>query len=48
MLKTTLIKATEAGADELKRFFNGAFTISNKVGKNNLVTEADHASEKPL
>ncbi len=48
MLKSTLLKATEAGANELKRFFNGSFKISNKEGVNNLVTEADHASEKAI
>lgn len=48
MLKQTLIKATEAGAAELQRFFNGQFTISNKEGVNNLVTEADHAAEKAI
>lgn len=48
MLKPTLLKATEAGANELKRFFNGTFTITNKEGINNLVTEADHASEKAI
>jgi myo-inositol-1(or 4)-monophosphatase len=48
MLKTTLIKATEAGAKELQRFFNGDFKISNKEGHNNLVTEADYASEKVI
>ena len=48
MLKTTLLKATEAGAVELKRFFNGEFRISNKEGRNNLVTEADHAAEKAI
>ena len=48
MLKTTLIKATEAGAGELTRFFNGEFKISNKEGINNLVTEADHAAEKAI
>jgi myo-inositol-1(or 4)-monophosphatase len=48
MLKTTLIKAAEAGAAELSRFFNKSFTISNKEGINNLVTEADHASEKAI
>jgi len=37
-----------AGAGEIKRFFNQSFTISNKEGKNNLVTEADHASEKAI
>lgn len=48
MLKHTLLKATEAGAAELKRFFNGKFKISNKEGINNLVTEADHAAEKAI
>ncbi len=48
MLKQTLIKATEAGAAELQRFFNGDFKISNKEGINNLVTEADHAAEKAI
>jgi myo-inositol-1(or 4)-monophosphatase len=48
MLKSTLIKATEAGAKELQRFFNGTFKISNKEGINNLVTEADHAAEKAI
>ena len=48
MLKSTLLKATEAGANELKKFFNGSFKISNKEGVNNLVTEADHASEKAI
>jgi myo-inositol-1(or 4)-monophosphatase len=48
MLKSTLIKATEAGAGELQRFFNGTFRISNKEGMNNLVTEADHAAEKAI
>ena len=48
MLKTTLIKATEAGARVLKEFFNGQFKISNKEGINNLVTEADLAAEKAI
>ena len=48
MIKTTLLKATEAGAKELQRFFNGNFKISNKEGINNLVTEADHAAEKAI
>ena len=48
MLKQTLIKATEAGAAELQRFFNGQFKITNKEGVNNLVTEADHAAEKAI
>lgn len=48
MYKQTLINATEAGASELMRFFNGTFKISNKEGINNLVTEADHASDKAI
>ena len=48
MIKNTLIKATEAGASELQRFFNGSFKITNKEGINNPVTEADHASEKAI
>jgi myo-inositol-1(or 4)-monophosphatase len=48
MLKSTLIKATEAGAKVMQEFFHGKFTISNKEGINNLVTEADHASEKAI
>ena len=48
MYKQTLINATEAGANELMRFFNGTFKISNKEGINNLVTEADHASDKAI
>ncbi|MBC7903122.1 MAG: inositol monophosphatase [Gemmatimonadaceae bacterium] len=48
MLKSTLIKAAEAGAAVMKSYFEGNFTISNKEGINNLVTEADHASEKAI
>ncbi len=48
MYKETLIKAANAGAHELKRFFNGKFTISNKEGVNNPVTEADFASDKAI
>ena len=48
MYKQTLINATEAGANELMRFFEGTFTISNKQGINNLVTEADHAADKAI
>src|SRR5918993_2865588 len=47
-MKSTLYKATEAGANEIKRFFNGTFIISNKEGINNLVTEADHAAEQAI
>src|SRR6266404_3600350 len=48
MLKNTLIDAVKAGAGELTPFFNKSFTISNKEGINNLVTEADHAAEKAI
>lgn len=48
MLRNTLIEATHAGAAEIMRFFQRSFTISNKEGVNNLVTEADHASEKAI
>ncbi|MBM3439562.1 MAG: inositol monophosphatase, partial [Bacteroidetes bacterium] len=48
MIKQTLIEATRAGAAELLRYFGQDFTISNKEGINNLVTEADHASEKAI
>lgn len=48
MLKSTLLKAAEAGGAIMQQFFNGAFKISNKEGFNNLVTEADHASEKAI
>ncbi len=48
MLKSTLLKATEAAGGVLRHYFNGQFTITNKEGINNPVTEADHASEKVI
>lgn len=49
MLKTTLLNAVEAGARELRRYFNNEdLKISNKEGVNNWVTEADHAAEKAI
>ncbi|MEO5650374.1 MAG: inositol monophosphatase family protein [Ginsengibacter sp.] len=42
------MKATHAGAAELKNFFNGKFTISSKEGINDLVTQADFASDKAI
>ena len=48
MIQQTLIEATKAGAEEILRFFNKSFKVSNKEGVNNLVTEADHASEKAI
>lgn len=48
MYKETLLQATEAGAAELKKCFNGSFTVSHKEGINNLVTQADFASDKAI
>lgn len=48
MFKDTLLRAANAGAKEMVRYFNGQFSISNKEGINNLVTEADHAAEKAI
>ncbi len=49
MLKETLINATEAGAEVMKHYFSSKnLQIHNKEGINNLVTEADHASEKAI
>jgi myo-inositol-1(or 4)-monophosphatase len=48
MLKNVLIEAVVAGAAELTRFFNNPFKVSHKEGVNNLVTEADHASEAAI
>lgn len=48
MLKSTLLQATEAAGNVIRRFAETDFTISNKEGLNNLVTEADHASEKAI
>jgi myo-inositol-1(or 4)-monophosphatase len=48
MLKSTLLKAVHAAADEIRRFNDLEFKVSNKEGINNLVTEVDHASEKAI
>lgn len=48
MLRSTLLKATEAGGQVLKSYFQGEFKISTKSGINDLVTEADLASEKAI
>src|SRR5580692_5343128 len=45
MFKTTLLKATEAGAGVLRQYFNGTFEISHKENINDLVTQADKESE---
>jgi len=48
MLKSTLLQAVEAAGAELRKFTATEFKISNKEGINNLVTEADHASEEAI
>ncbi|MEJ7610122.1 MAG: inositol monophosphatase family protein [Ferruginibacter sp.] len=48
MPETILREAVQAGAAQLMHYFNGNFKISNKEGRNNLVTEADLASEKAI
>lgn len=48
MLKSTLIKAAHAGAGVIREYFDKEIRISNKEGVNNLVTEADHLSEKVI
>jgi myo-inositol-1(or 4)-monophosphatase len=49
MLKETLINATESGARVLQHYFaSKSLKISNKEGINDLVTEADHASETAI
>src|SRR4026208_448137 len=46
MLKKVLYEATEAAAAIMKEYANKNFTISNKEGINNLVTEVDHKCEE--
>jgi myo-inositol-1(or 4)-monophosphatase len=49
MLKEALISATEAGAKVMQYYFNSKeLKVTSKEGINNLVTEADHASEKAI
>ena len=48
MIKNTLLEAVAAGSKELQKFFNGTFTVQSKGSLNDLVTEADHASEKAI
>ena len=43
-----LSKHSVESFQELERFFNSNFKISHKEGVNNLVTEADHASEAAI
>jgi myo-inositol-1(or 4)-monophosphatase len=48
MLKQVLMQATEAAAAIMKEYSTRAFTISNKEGINNLVTEVDHKCEEVI
>jgi len=48
MLKATLLKAVESAGQVLKENIDRSFTISNKEGINNLVTEVDHKSEEVI
>ena len=48
MLKETLLNAVQAGGAQMQHYFNGRFSISSKSNVNDLVTEADHASEKAI
>ena len=48
MLKQTLIEATLAGGKIMQENFDKTFSIFNKEGINNLVTEVDHKSEQVI
>ena len=48
MLKQVLYEATNAAAAVMKEYSTKTFTISNKEGINNLVTEVDHKSEEVI
>jgi myo-inositol-1(or 4)-monophosphatase len=48
MLKTTLLKATEASGKILQQYFNGPFEVSSKSSVNDLVTEVDKRSETAI
>lgn len=48
LLKNTLLRALHAGADELKKYFDGTFEVQSKDTINNLVTEVDKRSEEAI
>ncbi|MGL4346580.1 MAG: inositol monophosphatase family protein, partial [Chitinophagaceae bacterium] len=48
MLIQVLRQAAEEGAKQLQYYYDKDFKISEKEGINNLVTEADKASEKAI
>ncbi len=47
-LKNTLLRALHAGADQLKKYFDGTFEIKSKERLNDLVTEVDKKSETAI
>lgn len=47
-LKQTLLKATQAAALIMQENFEKQFSVFNKEGINNLVTEVDHKSEEAI
>jgi myo-inositol-1(or 4)-monophosphatase len=47
-LKNTLLRAIHAGADQLKKYFDGTFEIRSKSSLNDLVTEVDQKSETAI
>lgn len=48
MLKDVLLEAVHAGAEQILHYFEGRFSVTQKEGLNNPVTEADHAAEKAI
>lgn len=46
MIKQTLLEAIHQSAKVVKEYFDKPFTVSNKEGVNNLVTEVDKKSEE--
>lgn len=48
MIKQTLLQAAEAAGTIIKENIDKKFTVTNKEGINNLVTEVDHKSEKAI
>lgn len=47
-LKRVLMEATRGAGAIIQNYFHGSFTVSNKEGINNLVTEVDMHSEKKI
>ncbi len=47
-MKDTLVRAAKAAGDIIRDNISKSFTVSNKEGVNNLVTEIDHKSERAI